>query len=425
VFEGGLTGAAIRMIDDGTNTLVQAKPASADSFSDLVLLEGYRQPIDVWHGDQQQFGSPGEAQRWVNILGNVSTPGLTALTYSLNGGPEQFLGVGPNMFRLEQPGDFNVEIDYRELNPSPADDVVTIRATYEDEQVFSRDVTIAYEGGQQWPREYSIDWATVTNLQDVVQVVDGHWSHDANGVRPASVGYDRLLVLGDRSWDSYEVELSFTTHDLSATTEPGLFGAIWLGMQWGGHTTDPLGGQPLGGYIPGATFMLNHGAIILRPSEFLPERIPENPQPQAGITLVEDQTYSVLIRNERVATDQDLSDGLDRTYSINVWLDGTPEPEGWAISQTMINQEPFGSFYLNAHHVDVTFGNVEVRPLPGQDLLVSQDSLSELLAANYGGESAAMTAAAVASPGGPPEAVGPIASLSDLVASGDELLAAV
>jgi hypothetical protein len=29
------------------------------------------QAINVWYGDSQDFGTPGVAQRWANILGNV------------------------------------------------------------------------------------------------------------------------------------------------------------------------------------------------------------------------------------------------------------------------------------------------------------------------------------------------------------------
>jgi hypothetical protein len=405
---GALTGAAVRMIDDGNDTTVSVRTAATDEFRDLVVLEDFRQPIDVWYGDVQQFGDPGEAQRWVNILGNVATPGLSSLTYSLNGGPEQALTVGPNGNRLAESGDFNVEIDYGQLDPSAADDVVSIHARYQDGQLFTHDVTIDYQGGQEFPTDYSIDWAQVTDLQEVVQVVDGLWTFDADGVRPALPGYDRVLALGETTWDSYEVALTLETHDLSSAATGG---AVWFGMQWGGHTDNPFGGQPLGGYIPGATFMLNGAALILRGSDFLPTEA--NPRVGTGLPLSEGEVYNVLIRNERVASDTDLSDGLDRTYSIKVWGIAQPEPENWAIQFTMVDQEAFGSFYLNAHFVDVTFGDVEIRELPGDDLLISEDSLPTLLAG------AAEAGPAAVNDGGSALAL-PTASLSSLVASADD-----
>ena len=404
------------MTDDGTDTVVSVRTAASDDFVDLVVLEDFRQPIDVWYGDHQQFGDPGDAQRWVNILGDVATRGLTSLTYTLNDGPEQALAVGPNGTRLDRPGDFNVEFDYRQLDPSATDDVVSIRATYQDGEVFTHDVTIAYEGGQDWPTNYDVDWARVTDLQDAVQVVDGLWTFDADGVRPALPGYDRVLAVGDADWDSYEVSLTLATHDLSSTPSGG---AIWFGMQWGGHTDDPIAGaQPHAGYIPGATFMFNGSAVILRGSEFFPTD--QNPRVAQGLPLTEDEHYNILIRNERVASDTDLSDGLDRTYSIKVWGIDQPEPETWAIQYTMLDQEPFGSFYLNAHYVDVTFGDLTIRELPAADVLASQDSLSNLLAG--GGEIAAAPAAA--SPGGAAAMATPVPALSTLVAAGDEVAVA-
>jgi hypothetical protein len=407
---GALTGAAVRMVDDGTDTTVRVRAADADDFSDLVVLENFRQPIDVWYGDQQQFGDPGEAQRWVNILGNVSTSGLSSLTYTLNGGPEQALTVGPNGNRLEALGDFNVEIDYAQLDPTAALDVVRIRAVYGDGQDFTHDVTIAYEDGRQWPTDYSIDWARVTDLQQVVQVVDGLWAFDADGVRPALPGYDRVLALGD-VWDSYEVRLTIAVHDLSVPDAPA-GAAIWLGMQWGGHTDNPFGGQPHGGYIPGATFMFNGDVVILRPTEFFTSEV--NPRVVQGLPLAEGEVYNVLVRSERVAADTDLSDGLDRAYSVKVWGIDQSEPATFAIQHTMVDQEPFGSFYLNAHYVDVTFGDIAFTELPGGDVLQDQDSLAALLAA--GPEARAPSGGA----GGAPEPAPLTANLSSLVASGDD-----
>jgi hypothetical protein len=222
-------------------------------------------------------------------------------------------------------------------------------------------------------------------------------------------GYDRVLALGETTWDSYEVGLTLATHDLSNAATGG---AIWFGMQWGGHTDNPFGGQPHGGYIPGATFMLNGAAVLLRGSDFVPTE--QNPRIAQGLPLSEGEVYNVLIRNERVAADTDLSDGLDRTYSIKIWGVGMAEPANWAIQYTMVDQEAFGSFYLNAHYVDVTFGDIAFTELPANEILISQDSLSTLLAAE------ADAAPGADSAGGAAALAQPIANLASLVASGDD-----
>ncbi len=280
---GALAGASVRMVDDGTSTTVQVHTTAANAFTDLAVLQGHREPIDVWYGDHQQFGDPGEAQRWVNILGTVAPSGLDSLAYSLNGGPEHALAFGPfdpdaradrNFTRLVGDGDFNVELDYHQLNPGAADDVLSIIARYDNGDTFSRDVTIDYEGGHHWPTTYSIDWSHVTHLQDVVQVVDGLWSFDASGVRPAVQGYDRVLAIGDLSWDSYELRLSIAMHDLH-TVDPRHRdgGGILLGLQWNGHTSSPVGGDiaPHLGWIPSGAFVFtgNQGnRVDLHPTEW-------------------------------------------------------------------------------------------------------------------------------------------------------------
>ena len=73
--------------------------------------------IDVWYGAEQTFGARGRPQRWLNVLGNTSDPdGVASLTYSLNGGSEVSLNLGPDDFRLDEDGDFNIEIDINDPN---------------------------------------------------------------------------------------------------------------------------------------------------------------------------------------------------------------------------------------------------------------------------------------------------------------------
>src|SRR5690606_9181412 len=65
--------------------------------------------IDVWYGPDQSFGTPAHTQTWVNIMGSVPDD-VTSLSYRVNGGPSRALAVGPDNRRLENPGDFNVDI---------------------------------------------------------------------------------------------------------------------------------------------------------------------------------------------------------------------------------------------------------------------------------------------------------------------------
>lgn len=52
-------------------------------------------------------------------------------------------------------------------------------------------------------------------------------------------------------------------------------------------------------------------------------------------------------------------------YFLKVWRQGEEEPNEWSLQQTADRKNPdYGGVLLVAHHVDLTFGNVEVRPIP-------------------------------------------------------------
>ncbi len=74
--------------------------------------------IDFWYGTTQKFGQKGNPQQWINILGNMpNSDANSSLLYSLNGGADMPLTLGPDKSRLDAKGDFNVEIDFASLNP--------------------------------------------------------------------------------------------------------------------------------------------------------------------------------------------------------------------------------------------------------------------------------------------------------------------
>jgi hypothetical protein len=105
-----------------------------------------------------------------------------------------------------------------------------------------------------------------------------------------------------------------------------------------------------------------NGAVILRPSEFFDNEV--NHHVVQGLPITEGETYNVLVRRHR--PQRRARSHLQQGLGID-----QPEPVGWAIQYTMLDQEPFGSFYLNAHYVDVTFGDITFTPLPDDDLLLS------------------------------------------------------
>jgi regulation of enolase protein 1 (concanavalin A-like superfamily) len=348
---------------------------SDGTFSDSAVVElDVQKPIDLWHGEVQAFGAPGEGQRWINILGHAAG-NVAELAYSLNGGALVPLSIGPDTRRLQLNGDFNVDIDYALLDGSATDDIVTIYATLDNGAVFTQDVTVQYESGHAWDKTYAIDWSTVTDIQDAVQVVDGKWSWDAGGARPEELGYDRLLVLGDQSWDNYELNVSITMHDLENEDPLGRDGGGFaIGMLWDGHTTGRFAGwQPASGYEPGASFFYTH---LLKShsyhsfSEVLGTK---------SMSLQEDHTYNFTVRVEQTGL-------YDRMYSLKVWEEGTAEPVDWTLQTietfSLAEAPATGSIYLNAHYFDVTFGDLSVTEITGRDIIQGDDTDEFLIAVN-------------------------------------------
>ncbi|MEM8730829.1 MAG: Ig-like domain-containing protein, partial [Pseudomonadota bacterium] len=340
-------------------------------------------PIELWYGSEQTFAAIGEAQTWVNILGQVHGE-VSSLSYSLNGGPAQILSVGADTRRLQEPGDFNVEISYSELDGSTMDDLVTITAVMVSGEVFTRDVIIDYEAGNIWTPDYSVDWSTATAVQDVVQVADGTWEIGSDGVRPVDLGYDRLLTLGDRNWDNFELSIQVTPHDLLNKDPLGRDGGGFaIGMLWNGHTDDPVPGvQPHAGWEPGAAFFFSDtdgdgsAKLTVNPTvDFL------NEIDSQMIPMEEGLTYNIILRVEQIGL-------YDRLYSIRVWEEGTAEPVSWTLQgiQTFdLSEAPTtGGIYFNAHYNDVSFGDFSVSEIEGRDIIQGTDGDDVQVAVDIG-----------------------------------------
>ncbi|MBE0597755.1 MAG: hypothetical protein IH614_10835 [Desulfuromonadales bacterium] len=313
--------------------------------------------INPWYGLMQVFGDPGSAQRWVNLLGNLDgCADLASLSYRLNGGSERALSVGPDGRRLASPGDFNADIDFAQLVPGSNRVELIARDLYGGE---SREtVTIDYPSGQKWPLPYQIDWRTAGQLPATVQVVDGLWQAASDGVRPTILGYDRLLAIGDSSWRDYEVTVPLTVMEVDPagfnpiSTAPGL----GLQMRWNGHTTSDgsFGQQPLFGWRPvGASAWFGWGSKKFK--LLLNGRL--TVEDSSGLQLQIGTTYWFKMRVETLATGEPV-------YRFKVWPASQGEPGAWLLTGTGLSTDPVsGSLLLVAHHTDVRFGEVNVRPL--------------------------------------------------------------
>ncbi len=307
--------------------------------------------IDVWYGRSQRFGHIGKPQRWVNILGNVSdVDGVKSLAYSLNGGEEKSLSIGPDTRRLGLAGDFNIDILRNDLNQG--ENAVLIKAV---DKVGIETVTVVvvnYEGDKTWPLPYSIKWDEVTNIQDVAEVVDGKWIIEADGVRAIEANYDRLIAIGDLKWRDYRVTVPITINSVDIKAGPVSGGpALGVLMRWTGHTDNPRAGwQPKAGWVPNGAigwWRAKKGEGLSR-LEFYKTDTLKDFVPKVGVKYIFKLEVESLLDRGSV-------------YKIKVWEDGQAEPANWdLVNKVDAPGLGNGSLLLIAHHVDATYGDVTV-----------------------------------------------------------------
>jgi uncharacterized repeat protein (TIGR02543 family) len=312
--------------------------------------------VDVWYGDSQGFGSLGNPQQWVNVVGTVwDAETIASLSYTLNGGPSNPLTVGPDGLRLEQTGDFNIDIDTAALLPGVNQIIITATDVLNEQR--NHPVTVNYTSGVTAPLPYSAAFSTAGAISDAAQVVDGRWFLTGSGVRTDSsaTGYDRYIALGDRSWPTnYEVTVPITVH---AGNLGGTFGAGML-IGWQGHTgsDQPRTAKPYQALARISDFPANP-TLVLKDNTLV--------RAQKAVTVLAGVRYLMKMSSQSVGI------GLARV-NVKFWQDGSPEPPAWDLTYDFAARS--GSVVLVADHAEVTFGDVAVAPL--QPLGVRSDDFS-------------------------------------------------
>jgi regulation of enolase protein 1 (concanavalin A-like superfamily) len=322
--------------------------------------------VDVWYGNEQNFGQLGMTQQWVNIVGTVwDTDGMSSLSYSLNGGSSFPLNMGPDGFRLVGLGDYNVEIDDNDLNPGVNE--LTITAVDAIGEQTDHVVTINYADGITWEMPYLADWLSATELTDVAHVGDGRWILTDDGVRtaPNGAGYDRFLLMGDKTWEAdYEVTVPMTIHTdiMSGATGAG----VCIG--WQGHV-DAIAAQSIVDQPRGELRYQTIAWVRNFPANpVLQLRDDESVRGEVSVSIQPNVAYMLKARSETTAP------GVSHV-SVKLWLQGTPEPTNWMLSGDFASHR--GSVSLIAHLADVTFGNVAIMEGPSFPLYVLTTTVLE------------------------------------------------
>ena len=213
---------------------------------------------------------------------------------------------------------------------------------------------LQYEPDNVWPVRYAIDWSAVSDIQQVAQVVDGLWELTPDGIRTKGRGYDRLVAIGDMTWTDYEVTVPVTVHSRRSSGSPG----VGILMRWKGHTDNPVSGwQPKSGWYPLGAL----GWYRWYDSGGKKFHIYGNQKRLLASTSNKKLKLNVpYVLKMRVET----KPGKGGFYRLKMWEASKPEPSGWDLKgQEALNDPQTGSFLLLAHQADVTFGDVQVRPV--------------------------------------------------------------
>jgi regulation of enolase protein 1 (concanavalin A-like superfamily) len=346
VISGLISGAEyfyrVKCSDSAGNTSTSA----INSFV-TASVTGDTPIINVWYGNSQTFGAIGMAQDWVNILGSVSSSNsIDMLAYSLNGEPEITLGVGPDGRRLQNEGDFNIDIALTDMQLGTNDVAIRARDSLGRETV--KNVEVTYVGGNTWPLDFTVDWTNVSSVQSTTQVVDGRWYIDGNKLRTQEPGYDRLVAIGDIGWQNYEVTVPVVVHSLKTDyVWPPIVGMI---LRWQGHVAN--GYQPNHQWYPlGAIGAYSFG-------EHRVELWGDNP-------YVYDYSFNMSLNTAYVMKMRVESLADRHRYSFKIWAEDQAEPSGWnVVGEEGLTDLSSGSLVLLAHEADVSFGAVSVVKLP-------------------------------------------------------------
>jgi hypothetical protein len=317
--------------------------------------------VDIWYGEEQRFGDLGNPQRQINILGNIQNLNDGCrVYYTLNGrGEEVDITLGSDLHRLAMKGDFNLDIDRRELRDGQ--NYIDLQIEQDGKKLLSRIINLNYSSVNSWPLPYVVDWNQAGELQNVVEIIDGMWDITSLGAHVEEQYYDRVLAFGDSSWINYEVGTSVVFHDYIPPGEgPPTYNVshVAIASRWPGHDRDSL--QPDRKWFPlGATseFRITDDYDSCRWRIFDGENFYVEQEAGDYRSILPEKKYRIKHRVENITETEAL-------YSVKFWPADEIEPEQWDLQAVeVMKMKETGSALLLAHNTEVTFGNISVIPL--------------------------------------------------------------
>ncbi len=355
--------------------------------------------IRVWHGLHQKVGHLGDAQDDFNLMGEVSGPdSIVSLQYFLNDIAAVNLSIGRGRYGFKRnagDGFFNADIPIKKLNPG----INKIILSAEDIKGNIRSILVSLEknSSTNYPLPVEIDWGNVVDPQDVGQYVDGEWVIEKNGLRTVHSGYDRIFLIGDKSWQDYEVMVPVTINRVDTSEGNKKFdNGVGILMRFTGHVSGGhrsfANAQPKDGYQPfgsigwlrwikhiheefsriqfysgfsDETLYNEKYCIEVNETYVMKMRCETLSKIPKGEVLWEKQIFpkngDIRFELPEIPVEEE---GITQ-YSFKIWEQDEFEPEKWnfQITQVSRNANRKGAFALLAHHVDATFGNITVSSL--------------------------------------------------------------
>lgn len=179
--------------------------------------------IELWVSTTITFNPAAPASRWINIVGRVRPhegSSSSRLTATFPDGHREDVALGPTATRLVSPGEFNIEVDPREVPETGG--VVTL--THSTVPAHQRLVRLIPD-----------ETAHASSIEPVV--VDGLWRREGHEFRTGLIGYDRLLAWGHTGLTHYRARAAITIHRFATDHPeyPDIGPGAGFVLRWNGH----------------------------------------------------------------------------------------------------------------------------------------------------------------------------------------------
>ena len=225
----------------------------------------------------------------------------------------------------------------------------------------SKTITLTYDPQATWSLPTQVRWKDVLQVQDAVQVVDGQWFLSDAGIRPVHPAYDRLVVIGDRTWRDYGIRVTVTLHGFVPGPQGQLQGGFGILTRWNGHYADAF--QPSREWRPSGAIGWYRARWEDKPPRYrnfnISDAVIEDREMVASPPMALPPNSTVVMQMEVRS-----QAGSPSRYDYQVWQPENPDALLCNLTtRGTPGESPAGSVLLIALYADVTIGDIEGYPL--------------------------------------------------------------